>query len=91
MDRLHEVVVDLAADRLTQGPLVLALRDHHDRHGRIDGADFGNEVEPAAAGHLLVEQDHAVRLAAQQGERVVPVGRLLHREPLPFEEAAVCR
>ena len=57
--RLHEVVVHLDADRLAQRRLVLALRHHHDRHRGVDGADLAQQLEAAAAGHLLVEQHDA--------------------------------
>ncbi len=89
MHRLHEVVVDLGADGVAQQRVVLALRHHHHGHGGIDGADLGQQLEPAAAGHLLVEQHDAVGLAPQHGERVVAVRRLRHRESLLLEKAAV--
>ena len=71
--------------------VVFALRDHHDRHGGVDRADLGEQLETAAARHLLVEQDYAVGLAAQQGEGIVAVRRLLDGKALLLEEAAVCR
>ena len=91
MHRLDQIVGNLEADGFAQRRIVLALRDHHDRHGGVDRADLGEQLEPAAAGHLLVEQDYAVRLAPQQGEGIVTVRRLLDGKALPLEEAAVCR
>ena len=91
MDRLHEVIVDGDADRFAQRAFVLALRDHHHRHRGIDGADFREQLEAAAAGHLLVEQHDAVGLAAQQRERVVAVGGLRHGKALLFEEQTMGR
>ena len=87
--RLHEIVVDLDADGLAQQSVVFALRHHHDRHRRIDRADFRNQVETAAAGHLLVEQHDAVGLPPQHRDRVVAVRRLRHREPLLLEKTPV--
>src|SRR2546422_3833859 len=55
-------------------------------HRRIDGPDLADQLEPAPAGHLLVEQHDAVGLASQQGEGVVAVGCGGHREPLRSEE-----
>ena len=89
MHRLDEVVVDLNADRFAQQRLFLALRHHDDRHRRIDGANLRQELQPALAGHLFVEEHEAVRLAAQQGERIVAVRGLLDGEPLLLEELAV--
>src|SRR5216683_1240188 len=89
LDRLHEVVVHLDPDRLAQRALVLALGDHHDRHGGVERADLADQLEPASPGHLLVQQHDAVRLAPQQRERVVAVGGGGHREPLALEEAPV--
>src|SRR5262245_4718779 len=89
MYRLHEVVVDLDPDRVAHQAVVFALRHHDDGHGGIDGADFGDQLEAAAAGHLLIEQHHAVRLAAQHRERVIAVRRLRHGEPLLLQKAAV--
>src|SRR6185436_7707808 len=60
MDRLHEVIVDLDPDRVAQQRVIFALRHHDDRHGGIDRADLGDQVDAAPPGHLLVEQDHAV-------------------------------
>ena len=91
MHRLHEIVRNLQANGVAQRALVLALRHHHHRHGRVDRADLGEELEAATARHLLVEQHDAVRPAPQQGERVVTVRGLLDRESLGLEEAAVRR
>ena len=90
MDRLHEIIVDLRADGIAQQRVVFALRHHDHGHGRIDGADLGQQIEAAAARHLLVEQHDAVRLPPQHREGVVAVRRLRHRESLLLEKAAVC-
>jgi len=87
--RLHEVVIHLDADRFAQQRLLLALRHHHHGHRRVDGADLRQQLQPALARHLLVEQHEAVRLAAQQRERIVAVRGLLDGEPLLLEELAV--
>jgi hypothetical protein len=55
----------------------------------IDGADGPEEIEPPAAGHVLVEQDHAVRLPLEQREGVVAVGGGLHGEPLLLQKEHV--
>jgi hypothetical protein len=89
MHRLHEIVVHLDADRFAHRGVVFALCDHHDGHGGIDQPDFRQQIEPAPAGHLLVEQHDAVGLAPQQRERVVAVRRLLHGESLLFEIQAM--
>ena len=87
VDPAARVVGD--ADRLAHRGLVLALGDHHDGGGGIDGADLVEQLEAAAARELFVHQDHAVRPAAQQGERVVAVRGLGDCEPLLLEEVAV--
>ncbi len=87
--RLDEVVVDLDADGLAKRAFIFALRHHDDGHGGIDAADFAEQLEPAFAGHLLVQEHHAVRLPAQEREGIVSVRRLLDGESLLFEEAAV--
>ena len=89
MDRFDEVVVDLNADGLAERPFIFALRHHHHGHGGIDAADFTEQLEAAAARHLLVEEHHAVGLPAQEREGVVSVRRLLDGESLLFEEEAV--
>ncbi len=76
--RLDEVVVDLDPDCLAQRPRVLALGHHHDRHGRVDGADLPQQLEAAATGHLLIEEHDAVGLPSQQGKGIVPMRRLLY-------------
>src|SRR5207247_6877901 len=48
LDRLHEVVVHLDPDRLAQRAFVLALRDHHDGHGRVEGPDLADQLETAS-------------------------------------------
>ena len=57
----------------------------------VDRADGLEQLEAAAPGHLLVEQHDAVRLALQQGERIVAVRRLLDRKALLLEEEEVGR
>jgi heptosyltransferase-2 len=47
------------------------------------------QIEPAAAGELLVEQHDRVRLATQHHERVVAVRRLRDGEALLLEEVTV--
>ena len=57
----------------------------------VDGPDGAEQLEPAAARHLLVEQHDAVRLALQQDQGVVAVGRGLHGEALLLQEQDVGR
>ena len=85
-DRLGEVVGGLGADGVAQRVLALALGDHHHRHRRVDLAELRHQVEAAGPRHLLVEQHDAIRLAAQQREGVVAVGRALDRETLLLQE-----
>jgi hypothetical protein len=89
LHRFDEVVVHLDADGLAEGAFVFALGDHHHGHGGIDAADFTQELEAAASGHLLVEQHDAVGLPAQQRQGVVSMGRLLDGKSLLLEKAAV--
>jgi len=91
MHRLHEVIVDFDPDRVAQQGVVFALRHHDDGHGRIDRANFWDQLDAAAPGHLLVQQDNAVRLAPQHRERVIAVRRLRDRESLLLEELAMRR
>ena len=91
MHRLHEVIVDLDADRVAHQPVILALRDHHHRHRRIDRAHLRNQLDATPSRHLLVEQHDAVRLAPQHREGIVAMRRLRHREALLLEKAAVRR
>ena len=91
IDRLDQIVGDVGADGVLERLGLLALGDHHDRHAVVDGPDGPEQLEPAAAGHLLVEQDDAVRLALEQDQRVVAVGGRLHGEALLFEEEDVRR
>ena len=79
------------ADRVLEGLGLLALGHHDDRHAVVDGADGAKQLEPAAAGHLLIEQDHAVRLALQQDQGVVAVRGGLDGEALFLEEQDVGR
>ena len=74
-----------------QGLGLLALGDHDHRHAVVDGADGLEEIQPAPAGHLLVEQHHAVGLALEQDQGVVAVGGGLDGKSLLFQEQDVGR
>jgi hypothetical protein len=63
--------------------------DHHDGRGGIDGADLVEQIEAPPPRQVLVHQDHGVRPAAQQGQRIVAVRGLGHREPMLLEEPSV--
>src|SRR6267154_2210374 len=94
-----------ACDEVARQPLLadaVALeqaRDDRKHLARMDRlhevvVDFGadgvaQQREAATAGHLLVEQHDAVRLAPQHREGVVAVRRLRHRKPLLLEKAPV--
>ena len=52
----------------------------------VDGADGAEQLQPPPPRHLLVEQDHSIRLPLQQHQRVVAVGRRLHGETLLFQK-----
>ena len=91
VDRLDEVVGDLGADGVLEGLGLFALGDHHHRHAVVDAADGLEELEPAPAGHLLVEQHHAVGLALEQDEGVVAVGGRLDGEALLLQKEDVGR
>jgi hypothetical protein len=84
--RLGEVIGGFGTDGVTQGVLALGLGDHHHRHGRVDLPELRHQVEAPGPRHLLVKQYHAVRLAAQQRQGVITVGRPLHRETLLLQE-----
>ena len=91
VDRLDQVVGDVGADRVLERLRLLALGHHDDRHPVVDGTDGPEQLEPAAAGHLFVEQDHPIRLPLQQHQGVVAVGGGLHREALFLQEQDVGR
>ena len=91
VDRLDQVVGDLGADGVLEGLGLLALGHHHHRHAVVDGPDGAEQLQPPPAGHLLVEQDHAVGLALEQDQRVVAVGGGLHGEALLLEKEDVGR
>ena len=91
VDRLDQVVGDLGADGVLERLGLLALGHHHHRHGVVEGPDGAEQLEAAAAGHLLVEQHHAVGLPLQQHERVVAVRGGLDGESLLLEEQDVRR
>ena len=90
VDRFDEIIVHLNPDRLPHRPRFFALRDHDDRHGRVDRPNFGNQLQATLSGKLLIEQNHAVGSAPQQRDRIIPMGRTLHFIPLLFEKEHVC-
>ncbi len=55
----------------------------------VDRPDGAEELQPAPARHLFVEQHDAVRLALEEHERVVPVGSRLHRKSLLLQKEDV--
>ncbi len=73
LHRFDEIIVDSEADRLAHRGGVLRFRHHHDGHGGVQLADQAEQVEAAAARHLLVHQHHAIGAAPEQLERVVAV------------------
>jgi hypothetical protein len=87
--RLDEVVVHLHANRFPHRARLFTLGDHHERNGLVDGANLRHEFQATFAGKLLIEQDHAVGAALQQGDGIVPVCRTLHLVPLLLEEEYV--
>ncbi len=89
IDRLDQVVGDVRPNGVLEGLGLLALGDHHHRHAVVEGPNGAEELEPATARHLLVEQHHAVGLALQQHQRVVTVGGGLDDESLLFQEEHV--
>ena len=62
------------------------LVDHDDGHGLVQRPDGAEELEPAAAGHLLVEQDHAIGLALEHDEGVITMGAGVDGETLFLEK-----
>ena len=73
----------MASLRVSVSSLLVTITTGMPWSMRADGAE---ELEPAPARHLLVEQHHAVGLALEQGEGVVAVGGRLHGEvPAPPE------
>ena len=68
IDRLGEIVRNVGADGVAQGVRLLALRHHDHRHRLVQAADGAEDLEPAPAGHVLVEQDDAVRLPLEEHE-----------------------
>jgi hypothetical protein len=87
--RLDQVVLQPNPDGLVHGAGFLALGHHDHGHRGIDGADLADQLEAPLPRKLLVQQDHAVRLAPQQRNGVVAVRRRLHLVPLLPEEQDV--
>ena len=89
VDRLDEIVADVDADRFLERRIFLALRDHHDRHGRRDLAHISIELEPPLARHLFIEEHDVERPAPQKLDRIVGVGRPLYGIAFGAQEDAM--
>jgi hypothetical protein len=75
IDRLHQVVAHVGAERLPERRVVLALRDHHHRKVRGQVAHLSIRLESALAGHLFVEQHEVECLAPEKFDGVLGVVR----------------
>ena len=89
IDGLDQIIIELDADGLVHRARRFRLGDHHHGHRGVDGADLLDQLESPPPRQLLVQQDHAVRLPLQEGNRVVPMGGLLDRVPLFLEKQDV--
>ena len=89
VDRLDEVVGDLAADGLVHDVLFLALGNHDDGHIGLHDFDALQGHKAADTRHVLVEDDEVEDLAAQGIEGVTSVGDRFHLVALVLEEQDV--
>ena len=89
VDRLDEVVRDVAADGVLHDVLLLGLGDHHDRHLGPVRLDLLERVEPAQAGHLLVQKDDVVARVLGAVDGVGAVGDRLDLVALGLEKEDV--
>ena len=78
----------MASLRVSVSSLLVTITTGMPWSMRADGAE---QLEPPPAGHLLVEQHHAVGLALEQRERVVAVRGRLHGEALLLQKEDVGR
>ena len=91
VDRLDQVVRDVRPDGVLECFRFLALGHHDHRHAVVDGPDGAEQLEPATARHLLVQQHDAVGLPLEQRQGVVAVGAGLDGETLLFQKQDVRR
>ena len=91
IDGLHEVVVDVLADRGVDQRLVLRLRDHDDGNVGILLLDPLQRLDARDARHHLVEDDEVEPLLGLRGERdrVLAVRDPLHDEAPLLQELHV--
>src|SRR6478672_5024828 len=82
IDRLHEIVANVRADRFLQRRILFALRDHHDGKIRRELAHVSICFQAAFPRHLLVEQHYVECATAQHLDGVVGVRR-------PFDVVAL--
>ena len=89
VDGLDEVVGDFRADGLVHDVLLLALGDHDDGCAGRDLLDEVQRLQPAEAGHVLVEQDEVVGGLAATVDGIAAVRDGVNGVVLAFEEKDV--
>jgi len=86
VDRLGEIVVDLAADSLFHQRLLLVLGHHDDRQAGADILEFVERGEAVHAVEHFVEEDQIKVRIAHQFERVLGIGDRSDGIALLFQE-----
>ena len=85
---LGQVVAGSDAHRLHRGGDGGKGRHHHDARLRIQALDLAQQLQPAAAGQLQVEQKHIHRLLPQHAQRLRHIARRERDETHPGGDLA---
>ena len=89
VDRLCQVVVDAAANRLVHQVLFFVLGDHNYRHIGIGRLDLLQGRKPVQPRHHLIEQHDVKRRLGNQGDGVLAVAHRRHRVASFVEKASM--